>query len=232
MHGKAIRAAFTSTLPVLTGYAFLGLAYGVVMSEAGHPFWLTLLISLFVYAGSMQYAAVSVLAAPFNPVGALVLTLMINARHLFYGISMLREYRAAGKWKPYLIFSLTDETFSVNISACVPDGVPRPVFYFWVSALDQFYWVSASVLGALLGNLISFDTTGIDFVMTALFVAIVTGQWLDTKEHRPALAGLCGSLVCLALFGADDFILPAMAVIVLVLMALRRPIEKKGAIDT
>ena len=229
MHKKAIRTAFRSTIPVLTGYAFLGLAYGVLMSGAGHPFWLTLLVSLFVYAGSMQYAAVSVLAAPFNPVGVLVLTLMINARHLFYGVSMLREYRAAGKYAPYLIFSLTDETFSVNISACVPDGVPRPVFYFWTSALDQLYWVAASVLGALAGNLITFDTTGIDFVMTALFVSIVTGQWLDSKEHRPALAGICGSLVCLAVFGADDFILPAMAVIVLALLAMRRSIERKEA---
>ena len=190
MQAKAVRAAVRATLPVLAGYLFLGLAYGVLMSEAGFPFWYPLLISSVVYAGSMQYAAVSVLAAPFDPLGTFLLTVMINARHLFYGVSMLREYRGAGKIAPYLIFSLTDETFSVNVAADIPAGVEPRVFYFWTSLLDQFYWVAGS-------------------------------------EHRPALVGFTASAVCLALFGPDNFIIPAMIVIVLALLALRGPIEAK-----
>lgn len=227
MQAKAVRAAVRATLPVLAGYLFLGLAYGVLMSEAGFPFWYPLLISSVVYAGSMQYAAVSVLAAPFDPLGTFLLTVMINARHLFYGVSMLREYRGAGKIAPYLIFSLTDETFSVNVAADIPDGVEPRAFYFWTSLFDQFYWVAASAAGGLLGSVLTVDTTGIDFVMTALFVSIAAGQWLAGSEHRPALVGFAASAVCLALFGPDNFIIPAMIVIVLALLALRGPIEAK-----
>ena len=200
MQAKAVRAAVRATLPVLAGYLFLGLAYGVLMSEAGFP---------------------------FDPLGTFLLTVMINARHLFYGVSMLREYRGAGKIAPYLIFSLTDETFSVNVAADIPDGVEPRVFYFWTSLLDQFYWVAASAAGGLLGSVLTVDTTGIDFVMTALFVSIAAGQWLAGSEHRPALVGFTASAVCLALFGPDNFIIPAMIVIVLALLALRGPIEAK-----
>jgi 4-azaleucine resistance transporter AzlC len=152
MKRKALRAAFPHTLPVLTGYAFLGLAYGILMQSAGFPFWYPALISLVVYAGSMQYAAVPLLGAAFDPAGAFFLTLMVNARHLFYGVSMLEPYRAAGKKTPYLVFAMSDETFSVNVSACPPEGVERGWFMFWVSLLDQFYWVAASALGGLLGR--------------------------------------------------------------------------------
>lgn len=137
MKRKALRAAFPHTLPVLTGYAFLGLAYGILMQSAGFPFWYPALISLVVYAGSMQYAAVPLLGAAFDPAGAFFLTLMVNARHLFYGVSMLEPYRAAGKKTPYLVFAMSDETFSVNVSACPPEGVDRGWFMFWVSLLDQ-----------------------------------------------------------------------------------------------
>ena len=221
MKRKALRAAFPHTLPVLTGYAFLGLAYGILMQSAGFPFWYPALISLVVYAGSMQYAAVPLLGAAFDPAGAFFLTLMVNARHLFYGVSMLEPYRAAGKKTLYLVFAMSDETFSVNVSAW---------FMFWVSLLDQFYWVAASALGGLLGRVLTVSTKGIEFVMTALFVTIFTGQWMEDREHRPALVGLGASVLCLALFGAGNFILPAMALIVLLLLVMRPALDKKGAV--
>ena len=230
MKRKALRAAFPHTLPVLTGYAFLGLAYGILMQSAGFPFWYPALISLVVYAGSMQYAAVPLLGAAFDPAGAFFLTLMVNARHLFYGVSMLEPYRAAGKKTPYLVFAMSDETFSVNVSACPPEGGDRGWFMFWVSLLDQFYWVAASALGGLLGRVLTVSTKGIEFVMTALFVTIFTGQWMEDREHRPALVGLGASVLCLALFGAGNFILPAMALIVLLLLVMRPALDKKGAV--
>lgn len=220
MHLKALRAALPHTLPVLTGYLFLGLAYGVLMRAAGFPVWMTALCSTLIYAGSMQYAALPLLSA-FDPAGAFLLSLMINARHLFYGLSMLGPYSGTGKKKPYLIFALTDETFSVNVSARPPEGVDRGWFLFYVSLLDQLYWVAASAAGAVLGGALPFDTKGIEFVMTALFVTIFTGQWLDHADHRPALVGLGASAACLLVFGAQRFILPAMALITVLLLCLR-----------
>lgn len=170
-------------------------------------------MSIFVYAGSMQYAAVPVLAGAFDPVGALLLSIMVNARHMFYGVSMLGRYRRAGKWAPYLIFSLTDETFSVNVAAKVPQGVDETAFYAAASALDHAYWVGATLLGAMLGGVLTLEVKGIEFVMTALFVTIFTDQWLNAKRHGPALLGLAGAAVCLAVFGAANFMLPAMALI-------------------
>ena len=230
MKRKALRAAFPHTLPVLTGYAFLGLAYGILMQSAGFPFWYPALISLVVYAGSMQYAAVPLLGAAFDPAGAFFLTLMVNARHLFYGISMLDKYRNTGWKKNFLIYGMADESFSINCAAAVPAGVDRGWFMFWVSLLDQFYWVAASALGGLLGRVLTVSTKGIEFVMTALFVTIFTGQWMEDREHRPALVGLGASVLCLALFGAGNFILPAMALIVLLLLVMRPALDKKGAV--
>lgn len=229
MRLKALRAAFPHTLPVLTGYLFLGMAYGILMRSAGLPLWYPPFISIVVYAGSMQYAAVPLLCAPFDPVGAFFLTLMVNARHLFYGVSLLETYRATGALEPYLVFSMTDETFSVNVSAHVPQGVDKNWFLFWVSLLDHAYWVAASALGSVLGGLLVFDTKGIEFVMTALFVTIFTGQWMEDREHRPALTGVGASVVCLAVFGADRFILPAMGLIVLILLGMRRTLDAKEA---
>lgn len=227
---ESIAGGVSPHAAVLTGYAFLGLAYGILMQSAGFPFWYPALISLVVYAGSMQYAAVPLLGAAFDPAGAFFLTLMVNARHLFYGVSMLEPYRAAGKKTPYLVFAMSDETFSVNVSACPPEGVDRGWFMFWVSLLDQFYWVAASALGGLLGRVLTVSTKGIEFVMTALFVTIFTGQWMEDREHRPALVGLGASVLCLALFGAGNFILPAMALIVLLLLVMRPALDKKGAV--
>ena len=200
MKEKLWRAAFAQTLPVLAGYLFLGFAYGVLMRRAGFSTLWAVGLSLFIYAGSMQYAAVPVLTGAFDPIGAFLLSIMVNARHMFYGISMLEKYR---KWAPYLIFSLTDETFSVNVAAKVPQGVDETAFYAATSALDHAYWVGATLLGAVLGGVLTLEVKGIEFVMTALFVTIFTDQWL----------GLGGAAVCLAVFGAANFMLPAMALI-------------------
>lgn len=231
MQRNAFRAAFPATLPVLTGYLFLGLAYGLLMQREGLSVWVTLAMSAVVYAGSIQYAALPLLSAPFAPLSALALALMVNARHVFYGISMLPRYRKTGRYEPYLAFALTDETFSVNVSAQIPPNVAPGAFYFAVSLLNQSYWVAASVAGHLFGNLLAFNTQGVEFVMTALFTVILTGQWMETREHRPALIGLGASGLCLVLFGPGQFILPAMALILLLLLALHGPLERSLAAE-
>ena len=176
MKRKALRAAFPHTLPVLTGYAFLGLAYGILMQSAGFPFWYPALISLVVYAGSMQYAAVPLLGAAFDPAGAFFLTLMVNARHLFYGLSMLERFRGLGRKRPYLIFAQCDETFSINYSTHPPAGVDEGWFMFFVSLLNQLYWIFGCTLGSLAGSALALNVEGISFAMTALFAVIV--NWI------------------------------------------------------
>jgi len=220
MKKKAVPAfqyAFPKTVPVMVGYLFLGMAYGILMRVNGFGVFWTLAMSLFVYAGSLQYVGVTLLAAMVSPVYAFLMGLMINARHLFYGISMLGKYRDLKKFKPYLIFALTDETFSVLCNEDVPRAIDREWVYLWVSLLDQCYWVLGSVVGSILGSIITFNTKGLDFALTALFVVIFTDQWKDRKDHRPALAGVAGSVACVVIFGADRFIIPAMIVILGVL---------------
>ena len=229
MKRKALRAAFPHTLPVLTGYAFLGLAYGILMQSAGFPFWYPALISLVVYAGSMQYVAIDLLAGGASLISAAIMTLMVNARHLFYGISMLERYKDTGAAKPYLIFALTDETYFVVCSGGVPEGVDRKKYYFWVSLLNQLYWIAGGVAGALLGSVLPFDTTGIDFSMTALFLVVMTEQWKASRDHTSALVGLGVSLVCLLVFGSSDFLIPSMVGITAALTVLRGFMQKKEA---
>lgn len=226
---QAFKAAFPHTIPVLTGFLFLGTAYGILMSSKGYgPGW-TVLMSFAAFAGSAQYVAVTFLTTIFNPAYALLMTLIINARHIFYGISMLDKYRNAGPLKPYLIFGLCDETFSIVCSARPPEGVNNNWFYFFVTLLDHFYWVAGSAVGGLLGSVVSFDIKGLDFVLTALFVVIFVGQW-RTKENRlPAVTGVVCSAACLLIFGQSQFIIPAMLMILAVLTLLRRRFETKTA---
>lgn len=218
---SAFRYAFPKTVPVMVGYLFLGAAYGILMKVNGFGLGWVAASSIFVYAGSLQYLEVTLLAGLVNPVYAFLMGLMINARHLFYGISMLGKFRDVKRWKPYLIFSLTDETFSVlcgkDVTEEMPENLEKDQVYLWISLLDQCYWVLGSVLGCLIGNLLTFDTTGLDFALTALFVVIFTDQWKSQKNHRPALVGLIGSWICVAVFGADAFIIPAMVLILAVL---------------
>ncbi len=195
------------------------------MSAQGFSFWYPLIISIAVFGGSLQFVMVNLLLGAFDPVQALAVALMLQARHLFYGIAMLDKYKDMGWKKPYLIFGLCDESFSVNCTADIPEGVDRGWFMFWVTLLNQSYWVIASALGGIAGNFIPFDTTGIDFVMTAMFAVILLEQIL--KERRPftALIGLFASVISLALFGADRFLIPAMLLIVAMLSIFRAPLE-------
>lgn len=220
-HDAALRAAFPATIPVLTGYLCIGMAYGLLMANAGYGVFWALLLSLLCYAGSMEFVAVSLLTAGFDPVQALLMALMINARHAFYGLSMLEKYRGTGWARPFLIFSLTDETFSLVSTLEPPDGVTRRDFYFWISLLDYLYWQVGSVLGALIGGLLPFDTTGLDFALTALFIVLFLEQWRK-KENRPAaLIGLGCTAVSLAVVGADRLVIPAMVLILAVLLGGR-----------
>lgn len=219
---RALKAAFPHTIPVLTGYAFLGFAYGFLMNSKGYGVGWAVLFSLIVFAGSAQYTAITFLTAVFDPLAAFILSLMINARHLFYGVSMLTKYKETGRLKPYLIFGLTDETFSIISTTSVPDGVDQKWFWFFITALDHGYWVLGTALGGLIGYLISFNTKGLDFVLTALFVTIFLGQWDRSSQRLPAAIGVICSIVCLLIFGQSNFIIPAMAAILLILTGLQK----------
>ena len=225
---KALAAAFPHTLPILTGFAFLGMAYGINMSVSGFSFLYPMLMAITIYGGSLEFVCVSMLLSSFSPVAAFLMALLIQARHLFYGVAMLDKYRDLGWKRFYLIFGLTDETFSINCSTDVPEGIDRGWFYFFVTLLNQLYWVSAATLGGLLGSLITFDTMGLDFVMTAMFVVIFLEQWLKEKQHLSSLIGVGASVLCLMIFGKDSFLVPAMIVILCMLTLCRKPIEKAG----
>ena len=228
---KALKAAFPHTLPILAGFLFLGMTYGVYMVQSGFPFWYPMLTSLVIFGGSLEFVVVNLLLGAFNPLQAFFMALMIQARHLFYGISMLEKYRGAGFKKIYMIFGLCDETFSVNCAADVPDCVDGGWFRFFVTILDQFYWFAGSTLGALFGMIIKFNTQGLDFAMTALFVVIFINQWQKDRQHISALLGLGLSVASLLIFGADDFLLPAMAAIMASLALLQKPIARQGGFD-
>ena len=225
---KALKAAFPHTIPIMTGFLFLGMTYGIYMNVSGFGFWYPMLMSMTIFAGSMEFVTVNMLLGVFHPLQALSMTLMINARHLFYGISMLDKYRGTGFKKLYLIFGMCDESFSINYTADIPKDVDKGWFMMWVTVLNQFYWVLGSTLGGVFGSFIHFNTEGLDFVMTALFVVIFLEQWMKEKNHTNAIVGLAISILCLILFGKDDFIIPAMLGILGVLTLLRKPLEKGG----
>lgn len=225
---RALRAAFPYTIPIFAGFWFLGVTYGVYLRVSGFSFWYPLLISMTVFAGSMEFVTVSLLLTAFHPLQAFTMTLMINARHLFYGIAMLDRYRGMGWKKFFLVFGLCDETFSINCSAELPEDVDRGWFYFFVTLLDYLYWVTGATIGGVFGAFIHFSTEGLSFVMTAMFVVIFLEQWLKDRRHTPALLGLALSLVCRLVFGADNFLIPSMLAILLALTAARRPLERGG----
>ena len=224
----ALRTAFPYTIPIFAGFWFLGLTYVIYMNVSGFSFWYPMIMSAVIFGGSLEFVTVNLLLGAFNPLQALTLALMIQARHLFYGISMLDKYKQTGWKKYYLIFGMCDESFSINYTAKIPDDVDKGWFMFWVTLLNQLYWVSGSTLGGLLGSLLTFNTQGLEFVMTAMFVVIFLEQWLKEKKHWTALIGLAASILCLVLFGADDFMIPAMVLILASLTLCRKPIEKAG----
>ncbi len=225
---QAARLAFPYTIPIFAGFWFLGITYGIYMNVSGFSFVYPMLMSLTIFGGSLEFLAVKMLLSAFAPLQTLVMALMIQARHLFYGISMLDQFRGTGWKKVYLIFGMCDETFSINYSAKIPEDVDRGWFMFFVTLFNHFYWFSGATLGGLLGNLITFDTKGLDFVMTALFVVIFLEQWLKEKKHASSLIGVLAAAACLLLFGADSFLVPTMACILCLLTVFRKPIEKAG----
>lgn len=226
---RALKCAFPHTIPIFAGFCFLGMTYGIYMKVSGFAFWYPMLMSLVIYGGSLEFVAVSMLLAPYAPMQVFLMTLMIQARHLFYGIAMLDKFRGMGWKKPYLIFGMCDETFSINCTAEIPEDVDRGRFYFFVTLLNQIYWVLGATAGGLVGGLIRFNTEGLDFVMTAMFVVIFLEQWRKEKRHDSAAVGMAASVVCLGIFGADNFLIPTMVCILAVLTALRKPLEQKEA---
>ena len=225
---KALKAAFPYTVPIFAGFWFIALTYGIYMNSEGFGFLYPCFMSMAIFAGSMEFVTVNLLLGQFDPIGALMLTLMVNARHLFYGISMLDKYRGTGLKKLYLIFGMCDESFSINYTAEIPEDVDRGWFMFFVTLLNQLYWVSGATLGGIFGSLIKFNTEGLDFVMTAMFVVIFIEQFLKEKNHIPSFLGLGVSLVCLIIFGADNFIILSMIGILVILSAARVKLEKGG----
>lgn len=221
LRNRTIRQAFLKSIPVLAGYVVLGIGFGILMRDAGYGVLWTAAMSLFIYAGSLQYVGVGLLTGGASVLTTAITSLMVNARHLFYSISMIDKYKDAGKYKPYMIFALTDETYSLLCDGMTPSGVDTNQYRFLVSIFNHSYWVTGSVIGSLLGAVLPFSTEGIEFSMTALFVAAFTEQWLTTKDHVPALTGLICTLLCLIVFGKDNFLIPAMLLITLVLTLLR-----------
>ncbi|WP_418441738.1 AzlC family ABC transporter permease [Anaerotignum lactatifermentans] len=219
---KAFKAAVPHTLPICIGFLFLGMSYGFLMRSKGFSFIYPMLMSLFIFAGSMEFVTVNLLLSTFNPLHAFLLALMVNARHLFYGVSMLQKYQNVGLKKLYLIYGMCDESFTINCTVTPPPDINKGWFMFFVTLLNHIYWVSGATLGALLGYVIHFDTTGIEFVMTALFVVMFINQWSETEHHTSAFIGIGCSLLCLLLLGSENFILPAMVLIIICFTLARK----------
>ena len=223
---KAFKAAFPHTVPVLTGFLVLGMAYGVLMQTKGYGVLWAVLMSAIAFCGSMQFVAITLLTTAFNPIQAFLLSIMVNARHLFYGISMLDKYKGLGKIRGFLIYVLCDETFSITSSVNPPEGIERKYFYFSISLLDYLYWVIGTFLGSVLGNLITFNTKGLDFVLTALFVVLFLEQMKNKENRVYGVIGIVSTVVSLYIFGAGNLVIPAM-LIILCILVIGNKVEQK-----
>lgn len=223
----SLHHAFRASLPIMAGYGFLGVTYGIYMHELGFSFVYPMLLAVTVYAGSAEFLLGNMLLGSFHPLQAFLMVLMINARHLFYGLSMLDRYKGLGWKKFFLIFGMSDETFALTSSTKIPEGADKGWFLLWITWLDEAYWVTGATLGGIIGPYLKFDLKGLDFVLTAMFTAIFADNWLREKTHTSSISGLFISAFCLLLFGADNFIIPSMAVILLFLTIYRK--RKRGA---
>lgn len=228
---KAFKAAWPKTIPIMAGFLFLGFSYGVYMNVSGFSFIYPMVMSAVIYGGSLEFLTVSMLLSPFAPLQVFTVSLMIQARHLFYGISMLEKFKGTGLKKLYLIYGMCDETFSVNYVADIPADVDRGWFMFFVTLLNQIYWVAGATLGGLFGSLITFNTKGLDFVMTALFAVIFLDRLMTEKKHYTAAISVLSALVCRLIFGADSFMLPTMGLMLLLLTAFKKPLERSGGLQ-
>ncbi len=239
MRQRVIKQAFITSIPVMAGYIVLGIGFGILLRNAGYGVLWSFAMSVFIYAGTLQYVGVGLISGGASIITAIITSFMVNARHIFYGISMIGRYKDSGKYKPYIIFALTDETYSLLSNDNHPEGLTDPdgkvtkealnLYRFLVSFFCQCYWVTGSVLGSLLGEVLPFSTVGIEFSMTALFIASFTEQWLTNHDHLPALTGLIGTAICLVIFGPSNFLIPALLLITLVLTLLRNKRSRREA---
>lgn len=227
MKNKAFKTVFLDTVPVMTGYLFLGISFGILLEEAGYGLPWAFSMALFMYAGSAQFLSVSLLANHASILSSAIAIFLLNARHIFYGISLIDAYKDTGRKKPYLIFSLTDETYSLVTQNQPPEGMKRHTYCFLVSLLDHIYWVAGCVIGSVAGNFIPISFEGIEFVLTALFVTLFTEQWLSNKNHFPAIVGVASTVLCLVIFGKDIFLIPSMVLIALLLTTTRKTGKRK-----
>lgn len=228
---EAYKKAFPYTIPVLTGYLFIGIAFGVMFAEKGYSFLWAALMSLLVYAGSAQYLAVNFFVPDISILHVIFLILTVNIRHVFYGISLLDRFDGMGKKRWYMIFSLTDETYSLLCTTTIPDNVDEDHFLFAIASLNQSYWVIGSIIGAVAGSVLPFNAEGIDFAMTALFVVIFVEQWMDKKNRIPEMIGILAAFICLQIFGASNFVLPSMLVIVMILFVSKSKLSKEVGVS-
>lgn len=228
---STIKYAFLASIPVMAGYLVLGMGFGILLQDKGYAWWWAFLMSFFIYAGSMQYVGIDLLTGGATVIATAMMTVMVNIRHLFYGISMLKKYSKTGKEKTYLIFALTDETYSLVCDPELPEGVDEHRYYLYLSVMNHFYWVFGSVLGAVAGAALEFNSAGIDFAMTALFVVIFVEQWEKAENHLPALTGVVLSVICLLIFGASGFLIPSMIGITIALFIERRWLHVEAAED-
>lgn len=226
---KAIKAAFPVTIPVMLGYISVGIAFGLLFEKSGYGLFWAMLMSVAVYAGSMQFIAINLLVSGAGLVEVLLMTLFVNIRHVFYGLSFLDKFKDMGKKKTYMIFSLTDETYSLLCSSKAPKDVNENLFLFIISFLNQIYWIIGTIIGSVAGSLITFNTKGIDFAMTALFVVIFIEQWYSYKTHVPVIIGALSTIASLLIFGTNNLILPAMMLIVMSLTLFRKQIDGQEA---
>ena len=226
---RSFMAAFPYTIPILAGFLFLGITYGIYMNVSGFSFVYPMLTSMLVFAGSAEFVLVNMLLGAFDPIQTFLMILMINARHLFYGISLLEKYSGTGLKKFYLIFGMCDESFSINCSVDIPENTDKDWFMFFVTLLNQSYWVLGATLGGIFGSFINFNTEGLDFAMTAMFVVIFIEQILKEKNHISSALGIILPVVSLLIFGPDKFIIPAMIMIFAALILLKKPLMKGGA---
>lgn len=230
-HLKALKYAAPKTIPILAGFSFLGIAYGIYMNSLGFSSIYAIAMSIFIFAGSMEFVAGSLLLMTFNPISAFLLALMINARHLFYGIAMLDKFKGIGKKKYYLIYGMCDESFVINNTITPPPDVDKGWVMFYVTVLNQLYWVGGTTIGSIFSSAITFNTDGLEFVMTALFVVIFLDQWMKERYHVSSIIGILASSLCLLIFGAENFIIPAMILILVILSMVKKSITKKEVIS-
>lgn len=223
---RTLKAVFPKTIPVLAGYLVLGFGFGLLLQSKGYSFWWAILMCVTIYGGSMQYVGVSILASGASIISTAIMSIMIQARHLFYGLTLLTKYKGTGKFKPYLIFSYTDETYSLVCSTEVPENLNKGLYYFLMSSLNQCYWIIGGTIGAVFGQLVHINTAGVDFSMTSLFIVIVVDNLKKKKTRLPAIIGIIISLICLLIFGADDFLIPTLLIICFALMVFKPLLNK------